>query len=344
MRRTHLVALLVASISAQNATWQKLSDGPWSAREGLMAVETPAGIVMTGGRDLFGAAATRDVWVTKDGSKWEKQAQAPFKARAYHAMFYAQGCVFVAGGQTISLIGAPYYNDVWKSCDGLQTWHPLGHAPWRPRAGIAFTSFGSDQMIIAGGCYGEGQGPGRKFLNDVWSSTDGTNWTILTDNAPWPARSGARLVEFDGKLILLAGEIGFTPQTQLGDVWSSSDGVHWTLLTPTPSFSKRSGHGVVVVGTELLVIAGWHANKCLHDLWKSSDGVTWHMVSNTSWNCQADSCGKFDFWPVVTSAGTVLTLGGSNAYSTFGKLWADTWALAMPALGEKAVLASQSKD
>ena len=38
--------------------WTKLADGPWAAREGLMAVATPGGIVMTGGRKLFGAVAT----------------------------------------------------------------------------------------------------------------------------------------------------------------------------------------------------------------------------------------------------------------------------------------------
>ena len=66
--------------------WLKLSDGPWSAREGLMAVDTPGGIVMTGGRQFFGALATHDVWVSPNGSAWEEMPKAPFKGRAYHAM------------------------------------------------------------------------------------------------------------------------------------------------------------------------------------------------------------------------------------------------------------------
>mmetsp|Transcript_10241 Transcript_10241/g.27277 ORF Transcript_10241/g.27277 Transcript_10241/m.27277 type:complete len:88 (-) Transcript_10241:138-401(-) len=83
----------------------------------------------------------------------------------------------------------------------------------------------------------------------------------------------------------------------------------------------------------LFLIAGWHDNKCLHDLWTSSDGTAWTMRSNTTWGCAADSCGKFDFWPVVSADGAaILTLGGSNAYTTFGKLWADTWSVPVPAL------------
>ena len=214
---------------------------------------------------------------------------------------------------------------VWKSCDNGESWVSLGDAPWTTRAGIAFTSF-QGKIVIAGGCYGSSIGKGRKFLNDVWSSADGTNWTELTPKAAWSVRSGARLVTFGEKLLIIAGEIGFTPDTQLGDIWMSDTGKEWSLLTASPGFSKRSGHGVVVAGHTLLVLAGWHDNKCLHDLWSSSDGVSWTMRSNSTWQCKADSCGKFDFWPIVRG-NTLLTIGGSNAYSTFGKLWKDTWEM-----------------
>jgi N-acetylneuraminic acid mutarotase len=243
-------------------------------------------------------------------------------------MFYHNGCVFVMGGQTVSFLGNPFYNDVWKSCDDGESWESLGNAPWPARAGIAYTSFNGN-MIVAGGCHGSSIGDGRLFYNDVWSSPDGETWTELTSNASWSARSGARLVVFQQKLILLAGEVGFTPDTQLGDIWISNDGADWTLLTASPAFSKRSGHGVVVARDELFVIAGWNDNTCLHDLYSSTDGISWTMRSNTSWGCASDSCGKFDFWPVVVNDTQILTLGGSNAYSTFGKLWADTWLLSL---------------
>ena len=98
---------------------------------------------------------------------------------------------------------------------GAKTWQSLGNAPWTTRAGIAFTQF-DGKMIVAGGCYGESgpSGQGRKFLNDVWASTDGSQWEQITANASWSARSGARLVVFGGKLFLVAGEVGFTPDTQ----------------------------------------------------------------------------------------------------------------------------------
>jgi len=247
-------------------------------------------------------------------------------------MFYHNDCIFVMGGQSVSFIGNPFYNDVFKSCDNGETWKSLGSAPWSTRAGIAFTTF-AGRMVIGGGCYGSSIGKYRKFLNDVWSSEDGQVWEELTPNASWLPRSGARLVAHREKLLLIGGEVGFTPDTQLGDIWISDTGKDWRLLTASPAFSKRSGHGVVVWRDTLFVVAGWHDNKCLHDLYTSTDGVSWKMESNTTWGCGADNCGKFDFWPVVSSDGaSLLTLGGSNAYSTFGKLWSDTWELALPAM------------
>lgn len=77
----------------------------------------------------------------------------------------------------------------------------------------------------------------------------------------------------------------------------------------------------------LLLVAGWPE---LHDAWTSTDGSEWTLVSNSSWNCTASACGKYDFWAVVDVqpglGNRVVTFGGSNAYSTFGKLWADTWS------------------
>lgn len=319
------LCVAVSVTAADNATWTKLADGPWSAREGLMAVTTPKGIYMTGGRDFFGAKATSDVWFTTNGSTWEQMPKPPFPARAYHAMFYHNDCLFVMGGQKVGFIGNPFFNDVWTSCDGAQTWKSLGNAPWKTRAGIAFETFGG-KMVVAGGCYGGSIGSSRKFLNDVWASEDGIKWEQYTNNATWSARSGARLVTFDGKLLLLAGEVGFTPDTQDGDIWSTGDLHSWSLVTTTPGWTKRSGHGVVNAGGTLLVIAGWHDNKCLHDLWASTNGKDWTMRSNTTWQCSDDSCGKFDFWPLVLDSG-LLTVGGSNSYSTFGKMWKDTWLL-----------------
>jgi hypothetical protein len=72
----------------QESTWVQLANGPWSAREGLMAVTAPEGIYLSGGRDRFGATAIRDVWFSSNGSTWTQMPLPPWVARSYHAMFY----------------------------------------------------------------------------------------------------------------------------------------------------------------------------------------------------------------------------------------------------------------
>ena len=205
-----------------------------------------------------------------------------------------------------------------------------------PRSGHAALVTSSGSVIIAGGCYNKNGNPAaRSFRGDVWKSEDGGKTYKLQaseDDSGWKARSGPRLVETsEGRLLIVAGEVGFTDDTQLVDIWGSDDeGVTWELVSEQPGFSPRSGHGVVKAANgDLLVIAGW---PHLHDLWASGDGgESFEKVGNDVWNCECGGddnckeCGKFDFWPIVTEEGKLVTVGGSGAYSTFGKLWQDTW-------------------
>jgi len=323
MKTTTMLLVLVAAVASAES-WQKLSDkGFFSAREGLMAVSTENGIFLTGGRASFGVGFASDVWRTENGTHWNLVKDNAFPKRAYHNMVYLNKCMYVFGGQTFT----EFRNDVWKSCDEGETWVSLGNAPWPARAGAAATIY-NNEIIVAGGCYNAPNGllpPKRSFRGDVWSSPDGVKWTQLSPAAEWSARSGPRLVAFQEKLFLVAGERGFTADVQLKDVWESADGGKtWTLTTDSPGFSARSGHGVVVSssGKSLMVVAGWPE---LHDLWVSDDAKNWTQTSDSVWGCSNKSCGKFDFWSLLHK-GDLLTMGGSGSSSTFGKLYADTWA------------------
>lgn len=296
-----------------------------------MSVSVKGHLVLTGGRVGVGAAfgGGDDIWRSQDGVTWALAPKAQWAERSYHMLIGpdAHGCIFLMGGQTFRT----FYNDVWTSCDGADTWtQVVEHAPWGGRAGLGGTMH-QGRLVIAGGCHDNvpyDPGAFRTFYTDVWSSDNGKDWELLTDKPGWKGRSGPRLVSFSGKLFIIAGEVGFTTKTQLADVWSSDDGKAWSLVTASPAYTARSGHGVVVTPGYLVLIAGWPE---LSDIYYSSDGANWVKSAGLAWNCNSTSCGRFDFWPVVHQ-GKIFLLGGSGSSSTFGKLYGDTWALGLSAL------------
>lgn len=312
-----------------NGTWAMLSDGSFSKREGLMAVSANNTLYMVGGRTSLGLGFANDVYSSADGTSWKQVLRkAPFPARGYHNLLSFRGCLYVLAGQNFK----DYFNDVWRSCDGTgAAWELVtANASWPARAGAAAVVTSAGEMIVAGGCY-KGSNGKRSFRGDVWATRDGTAWELRTPAAAWSARSGPRLVEFQGKLLLVAGERGFTASVQLGDVWASADGgAHWAIASAAPGFAARSGHGVVVhpSGKQVAVVAGWPE---LHDIWTSADGVSFEKASNAVWNCGAKSCGKFDFWSLY-HRGELLTIAGSGSSATFGKLYSDTWKLVPAAI------------
>lgn len=335
-----LLSLTLATAAASNvsvpealtSSWDLLSDGPWGAREGLMVASVGDLLILTGGRGTsgLGFAGGKDIWRSNDGKKWAKAPEAPWGRRSYHVLLgpNEQGCIFLMGGQTFD----HFYNDVWKSCDAAESWEQLikdGEAPWSARAGLAGTMH-KGKLYIAGGCYDKvPYDPGffRSFYGDVWSSVDGTTWEIVAENAGWQARSGPRLLSFNNRLFLVAGEIGFTDDTQLVDVWSSGDdGKTWEIVTSAPAYSPRSGHGVVTYGEYMIMVAGWPQ---LSDIYYSKDGAEWVLSSGLAWNCDNTDCGRYDFWPVIHN-NKLFTLGGSGSSSTFGKLYSETWSLDLP--------------
>jgi N-acetylneuraminic acid mutarotase len=331
-----LVALLCSGVVAEaklfspevlESKWQKLSDGPWGPREGLMVASVGDQMILTGGRGTHGVgfAGGADVWRSENGNNWTKAPEAPWGRRAYHILLGpdASGCLYLMGGQTFS----EFRNDVWKTCDKAETWTQVNkQAPWGARAGLGGTMH-NGKLIIAGGCHDNvPYDPGffRTFYEDVWISEDGANWQMQTNSPGWKGRSGPRLVSFENKLFLIAGERGFTTSTQLADVWSSADsGKTWQLVQASPSFSARSGHGVVIVPGYMLLIAGWPE---LSDLYYTKDGAQWTQSSGLAWNCNSTSCGKFDFWPLIHK-GNLFLIGGSGSSSTFGTLYSETWSL-----------------
>lgn len=272
---------------------------------------------------LIAGSGKNDVWSSKDGKDWtlEAPAAADFSPRFWHqAVLFDDGS---GAGEKIWVIGGydgDFQNDIWSSPDGFK-W--TQHTPVNTKGGPAFSARDGHQLVVFKqqlwliGGYGK-----DGYKNDVWSSSDGVNWTpvnIKNTASGKPAFAPRRyhqVVVFDdgtvkGEQLWLLGGYGVvetqsgTQAQALNDVWSSSDGESWTEITPNSSdttiFSGRSGHTTVVFdkpddnkGNLIWVIGGLSnvVNQRYNDVW-SFDGTTWteelsqHEENGTSFTSRA---------------------------------------------------------
>lgn len=299
-----------------------------------MAVSLGDNMYLAGGRAFFGLRFRNDVWRSTNGSLWEKVSdEAPWGARAYHTMTTLGDCMYIVGGQDFRIT----YNDVWRSCDGANTWEAVTEAaPFAPRCGHAALSLPpsptapNGTLLIAGGSV-QPHKESRLFFSDVWASYDlGNTWHELVANgseSSFLPCSGPRFVaSANGTLYMVAGERGFTTSDQLDSIYRSLDGGRSWALLPSPGWQPRSGHGVVLHNETMYVIGGWLTNtEIAHDLWVWDLDGEWDKVDTTAYGCNSKICARFDFATVIHRE-VLYLLGGSNGVTTFGRMFDETWA------------------
>ncbi|HXL73526.1 MAG TPA: hypothetical protein VN963_07885 [bacterium] len=164
------------------------------------------------------------------------------------------------------------------------------------------------------------------FDNDVWSSTDGVNWTpVLGNNPPgttqFSPRSDHTSVVFNNAMWVIGGDAtgAYSP-----DLWSSTNGSTWTQAAPGAHFSGRYDHTSLVYNGAMWVIGGISSGGFLNDVWSSPDGVNW---TNVLTNNSAPGTNQFSQRDILTSLvfnNTMWVIGGWNGSTYFGDVWYST--------------------
>lgn len=143
------------------------------------------------------------------------------------------------------------------------------------------------QLYLAGGLVTSGFTE-LENKNDVWTSGDGVNWSLVTEHAPWEARSGFGFVYFKNKLWVLGG---FTNNVNLNldtdddvsynDVWASNDGgLTWNEVLSEAPWDKRFYHTATVYKNRIWVIGGRPLGPMgypyfYNDVWYTENGIDW---------------------------------------------------------------------
>ena len=123
-----------------------------------------------------------------------------------------------------------------------------GQAAWEPRSCMP-TVVHQGKMVMMGGCQGYTR------FNDVWASSDGVAWTLLTADAGWSKRCCFPAVVYDGGIVVSGGH---DEDDYRNDVWRSNDGVRWTEFTPAAPWGSRDGHAAVLLASSIIIIGIYH--------------------------------------------------------------------------------------
>ena len=246
-------------------TWRQILDtdtvGHWPARAFFQAVSKGKHMYVFGGQNFLlvpnecppgvpecppfvsSSDFFSDVWRSRDGVHWVKMTDdAGWEPRAGLSSAVLNGEIYVIGGSQnddSAIIGpfGPeriYFNDVWKSRDGIHWQQMTDNAPWEPRAGAAVT-VKDGYIYLLGGEDGFVCEPlpfcEPPYFNDVWRSRDGATWELVTPAADWVARPGHQCVVVHDHIVCFGG---FGLITNPMDVWASRNGKKWKQISDSP--------------------------------------------------------------------------------------------------------------
>lgn len=369
-------------------SWNEIQDdAEWSARAGLRVVALRRNLFLLGGRTPLDPAVAPapgasqiwgDVWRSRDnGKNWTRILETDdtdhWPARAYFQALTKGGHMYVIGGQNYVVIPNPapvgppfisvseFFNDVWRSRDGVHWTQMTADAGWDGRAGLSAVALGG-YIYVMGGSQNDdsaviGGPPARIYFNDVWRSRDGSEWEQVTAAAPWAPRAGA-VVETKGCwMYLFGGEDGFTCVSgercppYYNDVWRSRDGANWELVTAEAPWSPRPGHQVVSILGQFVLFGGFglssdpsapFAPANPMDVWVSRDGAAWEMLPDAPWDAVEPGQIKYDFAALAMPGNRsnprphILTFGGDRETFDFTdptnylNVDNDVWSFSLP--------------
>lgn len=186
--------------------------------------------------------------------------------------------------------------------------HPLGgvikqitaNADWSARSYPSCIVYDNKMWLMGG--------RGDITHNDVWCSTDGCNWTLVTDSAAWCPRVNACCLVFNNKMWLMGGQ---NDEKKINDVWNSSDGKNWTLVTDSAAwnpfridfrpcgFAYKNKIWYVGVNKEI---------ETQYTLFSSTDGINWDTEMDLS---------SIDIFGISSDKSIVLLLGHLITWSSY---------------------------
>jgi hypothetical protein len=196
------------------------------------------------------------VWSSADGVNWTKTDLPSVKRDAYEARYIQfNNAVYALGQNQGNYVKGIRFGSTIRWTTDFKKWETLAEKSELPDR-VFYGSF-----VFGGKIWLMGGYDGKNFHNDIWNSADGVRWQKVVEHAAWSPRNVGVIVRFKNRIWMLGGGVidGMkTDNPNSGkEIWSSADGVKWTLETAKAEFSAL---GTPVVFDNKLWLVGANRN------------------------------------------------------------------------------------
>jgi hypothetical protein len=168
-------------------------------------------------------------------------------------------------------------------------------APFAPRDGAGALVYKGRLWLLGGWNPGDKKHFPRICNNEVWSSREGVNWSLVKPNTflddrfdatqDWEGRHTAGYAVYRDKMWIVGGDVNQGHYHD--DVWNSTDGKTWNCVNRGHKvpWGPRALHYTLVFHDKIWVIGGQtmpafapSEEEFYRDIWTSDDGIRWSRI------------------------------------------------------------------
>lgn len=196
-------------------------------------------------------AMNNGTWISTDGKNWTKSPLPESGLNsAYQKFVQFNGAIYSLGKMTGNYQGFTIDTKILRTRD-LETWETVSERSNLPQRVFYGTVVFNGKIWMLGGF------DGKRYLNDVWSSSDGAHWERVADSAEWSPRTMGVVVATKDSIFVLGGGVidgdkEINPASE-HEVWRSNDGKEWERVNAD---LRRKWRGTPVMFDNKLWLVG----------------------------------------------------------------------------------------
>lgn len=245
-----------------------------------------------------------DVWSSSDGVTWVLAQDAPpFGAIHQHYAIVFNNKLWIYGG----VRGASVSRAIYSSEDGITWTEEAEITPFNQYNNMTMTVFNNKLWRIAG--Y-NGNLPDLSNERHVYSSTDGLNWILETNNHGFAFKYGMGIASLNNTLygVLEKGD----PSNRSVTIRTSTDGTTWDELSNNTTINFSYNPTLTVLNNRLNIVSGHN----LTNYYQSRNGIDWELATNRS-----TITGKLKYAFASLNGKLYAVAGGSSPGQANNSVW-----------------------